>query len=235
MNINDIENGMKPEDVTKEKNRKKALIPMFIAVLTLAVLAAGATYAYIQVQTYNNFGNPTITGTVPSIGSVAITTGTSLSLTTTRQGMMDENPTVYYATPSGINTSDSNFQTIGTATVSGAGTFTCYYTLNVKGEGALLSNSQNKGAGLVTLEVKSGTNGNTTETYDFNNDLTGTVLSGNGVNLYGTFTDLTVSQSRTIEARFKLTNSANQDQTALNGTTGTITFTLSGLSCTATA
>ncbi len=221
----------------RPKSMNKAIIvPTVIAIVMLLVLTLGATYAYISVTTSNNFGTPTIQGKVPSIGSVTMNAGTSLTLTTTRQGMMDENAKAYYASPSGISESNA-MQTVATAIVSGEGTFTCTYTLNIKGDGDLLKKSKSLGPNLVTLEVTYGNYGTSTVTYDFNNDLTtaGNILSNSGASLNGTFTGLTQGHGGTIQARFKLENSATANQTTLNGTSGTITFSVSSFACTATA
>ncbi len=227
-------NNIDPDNVTKNNNNKKLILPMAVAITTLIILSLGATYAYIQVQTTNNFGEPTISGTVPSIGNVTMNAGTSLSLSVSRPQMMKDNPATYYATSGGMSTTSADMQTIATATVSGEGVFTCTYILNVKGEGTLLTNSWRLGNNLVTLEISSSSNGNINQTYDFNDDLNSTVLSPNGTNISGQFTGLSISQLGTIYARFKLTNSQDKDQSELNNTSGTITFTVSNLNCTAT-
>ncbi len=224
------------EHITKNNNNnKKLILPMIVAITVLILLTLGATFAYIQVQTTNSFGNPTITGTVPPIGSVTINQGASLSLSVTRPEMMKEHSATYYATSNGMNTSATEMQTIANTTVIGEGTFSCTYTLNVKATGDLLKNSFALGSDLVTLEVSDGTNGSETKKYDFNDDLESIIRSEHGVDLHGTLTDLTNSYSRNIQARFKLTNSSEKDQTELNGTSGTITFTITDFNCTATA
>ncbi len=214
-------------------NKNKLIMPTFIAIVTLLLLSVGATYAYIKVQTTDNFATPTISGTTPKIGSVALKAGTSLSLSPSISEMMIDRPATYYATTAGTSTTNSNWQTIGTATVSGEGTYTCDYTIAIKGTGNLLTNSKNLGNDLLLLEVQHGTDGAQNTTYDFNDTSGDPVI--NGTTLTGKLTGLSQSTPKTITARFRLVNSESQNQTQLSGTSATISFTLSSFSCTATA
>ena len=220
------------DKIINSQRNKKIIVPLIMAVFTMLILAVGATYAYISVTANNNFGTQTIKGTIPPIGSVALSKGQSLSMEVTRQGMMKENPKTYYATSTGISDSDSSMQTISTAQVTGEGTFTCDYTLNAKATGELFTKAIGKGTGLLTLEISD-------KTYDFNETQTD-LTSENGLDINGQFTGLTASNTQTasdknsIQARFKLQNSETADQTDLNGKSGTITFSVKTFTCTAT-
>jgi len=113
------------------ENSKKIIVPTIVAIVTLVMLTVGATYAYFTVSATNSFGTKTITATTPEIGSVALSTGSNLSMTLTAAQMMKQSSDVtYYASASGATTTATTAN-IGTATVTGAGTFTCNYTLSV--------------------------------------------------------------------------------------------------------
>ena len=208
------------------ENSKKIIVPTIVAIVTLVMLTVGATYAYFTVSSTNNFGTKTITATTPEVGSVALSTGSNLSMTLTAAQMMKQSSDVtYYASASGATTTATTAN-IGTATVTGAGTFTCNYTLSVTdNDNSLYDAFQSmtgKSAGQIVLTV----NGTA---YDFN------TASLFPKTITGTMSGLTSSASQNITAQLKFVNKASVDQSSLAGKTITLTFTVSNFSCTATA
>jgi len=208
------------------ENSKKIIVPTIVAIVTLVMLTVGATYAYFTVSATNSFGTKTITATTPEIGSVALSTGSNLSMTLTAAQMMKQSSDVtYYASASGATTTATTAN-IGTATVTGAGTFTCNYTLSVTdNDNSLYDAFQSmtgKSAGQIVLTV----NGTA---YDFN------TASLFPKTITGTMSGLTSSASQNITAQLKFVNKASVDQSSLAGKTITLTFTVSNFSCTATA
>ena len=94
---------------------KKLTGSVLVAVITLVTLVIGATYAYFTVATTNSFGTRTATATAESVGTVAITAGSDLSLTVTRAQMSNSNVgNIYYATGDNISSG-----TLGIVTVTG--------------------------------------------------------------------------------------------------------------------
>jgi len=208
------------------ENSKKIIVPTIVAIVTLVMLTVGATYAYFTVSATNSFGTKTITATTPEIGSVALSTGSNLSMTLTAAQMMKQSSDVtYYASASGATTTATTAN-IGTATVTGAGTFTCNYTLSVTdNDNSLYDAFQSmtgKSAGQIVLTV----NGTA---YDFN------TASLFPKTITGTMSGLTSSASQNITAQLKFVNKTSVDQTTLAGKSITLTFTVSDFSCTATA
>lgn len=209
-------------------NMKKVVFPTLIAVVFMLVLIVGATYAYVSVTSNNSFGTPTIKSSIPSIGSVTINKGTDLTLNLTlSQVQKPSSDVVYYATASGPSTQATS-PVIATATVTGEGTFTCSYTISVSASGELFTNSVGLGGGLLYLTINGGTNGASATTHDFN-----TAWSNKTVT--GTLTGITSGAAKTITAQLYYKNSATIDQTKLNGKSGTVTFTMTDFSCTATS
>jgi len=206
---------------------KKILVPTIIAVVTLVMLVVGATYAYFSVGTDNNFGTRTIQASAAEVGSVALATGSNLTMNLTAAQMMkSEGGSTYYASASGT-TETATTATIGTATVTGAGTFTCTYELNVAASGTknmytAFQGMTGKSSGQIVLTV----NGTA---YDFN------TASLFPKTISGTMTGLTSAASQKITAQLKVVNSATVDQSALAGTDLTLSFTVSDFECTATA
>ena len=206
---------------------KKILAPTLVAIATLVMLTVGATYAYFTVSTTNNFGTKTITATTPDIGSVALASGSNLTMTLTAADMMDKGAdTTYYASASGKTTSATTAN-IGTATVTGAGTFTCTYNLSITDNDNSLYDAfqsmSTKSTGQIVLTV----NGTA---YDFN---TASLFPKNLTNL--SLTGLKAGTPKNITAQLKLVNKTGVDQSALAGKTITLSFTVSNFSCTATA
>ena len=199
---------------------KKIIVPTIVAIVTLVMLTVGATYAYFTVSSTNNFGTKTITATTPEIGSVALSTGSNLYLNLSRVNMMSANQGTYYAVTSstGAATTTETTATIATAKVTGAGTFTCNYTLNVAEEGTL--KDALTAAGTAILNV----NGTDYDVYSTTFPKT----------ITGTLTGLTSSTSKTLTASLRFVNT-NANQNTLANKTLTLTFTATAFSCTATA
>ena len=114
---------------------KKLTGSVLVAVITLVTLVIGATYAYFTVATTNSFGTRTATATAESVGTVAITAGSDLSLTVTRAQMSKTNKgKIYYATGDNISSG-----TLGTVKVTGEGMYSCDYTMSITLSGTMLS------------------------------------------------------------------------------------------------
>lgn len=208
-------------------NNKKIIVPTLVATVTLLLLVLGATYAYIQVQATSNFGTPSITGAVSEIGNVTINRTSELTLNLVYTQVAKPNQDItYYATASGAST-DAQSPAIATASVSGPGIFTCNYTLSVTAEGSIFSNSVSLGEGLLKLTVNGGVDGTTPTVHDFNNSWSTKTITGS-------LTGLTSSSPKNITAQLYFVNSANTNQYALSGTSGTVTFTITSFDCTAT-
>ena len=196
--------------------KKKILLPTVIAVVTLIALVVGATYAYFSVATTNNFGTRTVTASAADVGSVALVAGSNLSMSLTAADMMNK----------GSETTTLTTANIATASVTGAGTFTCNYTLTVDDNTSSMydafQNMSTKSAGQIVLSV----NGTA---YDFNtSSLFPKTISG-------TMAGLTASVSKNITAQLKVVNKTSIDQSDLAGTSITLTFKVTAFSCTATA
>lgn len=219
------------ENEEKNSNKKKLMASAIVAVATLVVLTFGATYAYFTVNYSSSYTTRTAKATAASVGSVALTSGSNLTMSLTAAQMMKQASNVtYYATASGASTTASS-PTIATAKVTGAGTFKCTYTLTVSKSATndMYTKFQamaGKAAGQIVLTIN---NGGTATTMDFN------TASLFPKTISGTMTGLTSAASKTITAQLKVVNSSTVDQTALAGTDITINFAVSNFTCTATA
>jgi len=187
---------------------KKILLPMIVAITTLVVLTFGATYAYFSVSSTSNV-SATASATAPSVGSVSLASGSNLSLSLTRVQMMQKSADTPY-------TSSGN---IATATVTGDGTFSCSYTLNVAYSGTMKAKLANTGWAVLTV------NGTA---YDIQSTTFPLTVTGN-------LTGLTKSASKSIAAEIKVVNLKGTNQNAMAGTNATFTFTATAFSCSATA
>ncbi len=223
---------METNENEKNGNVKKVLVPAIIAVMALVVLTVGATYAYFSISTStSNYTTRTASASAASVGSVALASGTNLTMSVTAAQMMKGSSDItYYASSSGTTTTATT-ETIGTATVTGSGTYTCNYTLTVSATATTsmytaFQGMTGKAAGQIVLTVN---NGGTSTTLDFN------TASLFPKTISGTMTGLTSSASKTITAQLKLVNSSTVDQSALAGTDITLSFAVSGFTCTATA
>ena len=209
---------------------KKVIMPAAVAVLTLVTLVVGATYAYFTIATTNSFGTRTATATAQSVGSVALSTGSNISMALTRAHMSTGNAgTAYYATASGVSTTASS-PTIGTATVTGDGTYSCNYSFTVS---ATATNS------MYTVFQGMSTKSTDQIVLTINAFGSSTVMDFNTASLFpktisGTVTGLTKSASKTVTAQLKVLNK-DVDQTALAGTDITISIKADSFTCTATA
>ena len=212
---------------------KKTLVPTIMAVATLVVLVVGATYAYFSVTGTNNFGTKTITASAPTVGSVALSSGTALTMNLTAQQMMKGSSDItYYATASGTSTTASS-PVMATAAVTGDGTFSCDYTFNIAASSTgtnmytAFQGMSTKSTGQIVLTVTPF--GGTATTVDFN------TASAFPKTISGTVTGLTKSASKTVTAQLKFVNKKDINQDALQGTDIILTFTATAFTCTATA
>lgn len=199
---------------------KKILVPMIVAIATLVVLTVGATYAYFAVGTSYESYTTTVKAQAADIGSVALEAGTSLNMNlTAAQMMLQSNDVTYYATANGTPQTTANNVTLATAKVTGAGTFTCNYTLKVAYSGTMKAALPAAGSAILNV---GGTD------YDVYSTTFPKTISG-------TLTGLTSSASKTITGSLKVVNLKGTDQSAMAGTNMTLTFTATKFSCTATA
>ena len=148
----------------EKKKNKKVIILTVIAVLVLVALIIGATYAYFLVGTNNSFGTRTIKTSAEEIGSVALTQGSNLTLDLTAFDMMNKGEDVtYYASANGKTTTPTT-ENIGVATVTGAGTYSCSYSLKMDDNTSSMYDAfqsmSTKSSGQIVLSIN-GTN------YDF--------------------------------------------------------------------
>ena len=205
-------------------NTKKVIIPIIISVATLILLTVGVTYAYFNIGGTNNFGTKTITTSAESIGNVALSTGTNLTLNLSAKQMMDKGSDLaYYASSTGTTTTPTT-EKIGTATVSGEGIYNCTYKLTMNDNSDsmydVFQGMSTKSAGQIILTV------NGIE-YDFNTSgLFSKEISGT---MYG----LTSEEARDISASLKIVNKTSVDQSALAGSNITITFSATSFECNA--
>lgn len=206
---------------------KKILAPTILAIVTLVLITVGATYAYFVVNTNTEkFTTRTAEASTPDMGSVALASGTNLSMSITAADMMQGSSDItYYASSTG-KTTTATTETIGTATVTGAGTFDCTYTLTVTDNDNSLYDAfqsfSGKSAGQIVLTVN-GTD------YDFNTaGLFPKTISGS-------FTGLKEGTNGTITASLKLVNKLEVKQNDLANKSITLSFAVSNFSCKATA
>jgi len=205
-------------------NTKKVIIPIIISVATLILLTVGATYAYFNIGGTNNFGTKTITTSAESIGNVALSTGTNLTLDLSAKQMMDNGSDLaYYASSTGTTTTPTT-EKIGTATVTGEGIYNCTYKITMNDNSSsmydVFQGMSTKSTGQIILTV------NGTE-YDFN---TAGLFSKE---ITGTMYGLTSDEARDITASLKIVNKTSVDQNALAGSNITITFSATSFECNA--
>lgn len=201
---------------------KKVIMPAIVAVLTLVTLVVGATYAYFTISTTNSFGTRTATATAESVGSVALASGNNLSLTVYRKDMMAQTATSFYASGS------STAATLGTATVTGDGTYNCTYKINIYFAGTMLTalDSLTTKTGNVILQI----NGQDYDVYTnkaYNS-------SSNKLSIDGSMNGIKSGTTGKITGNlvFKRTT---ENQNALAGTTITANMDVTNFACTASA
>jgi len=196
---------------------KKILLPMIVAITTLVVLTFGATYAYFSVSSTSNV-SATASATAPSVGSVSLSSGTSINMSLTAAQMMKPaSNTTYYASANGATTTATTVN-IASAKATGSGTFSCDYTLNVAYSGTM--KAKLAATGWLILYV----NGTAYDVYSTTFPKT----------ITGSLTGITASAAKNITAQLRLVNLAATDQSAIAGTNATFTFTATAFTCTAT-
>jgi len=201
----------------------KVLISMIVAIVTLVMLTVGATYAYFAVSSTYNF-SATATATTPSVGSVALSSGTSISMALTRAQMMKQTSnTTYYASSNGATTTETTVN-IAQAKVTGEGTYSCDYTLNVAYSSSTTAKSMKAALGAAGWAVLT-VNGTAYDVYSTTFPKT----------ISGTLTGITASAAKNITAQLKIINLTGTDQTAMADKDMTFTFTATAFTCTATA
>lgn len=207
---------------------EKVLIPTIVAIVFLIVMVVGATYAYFTVGTSGS-ANTTLTASTPSIGTVALASGSAVKLTLTANQMMKKSAnTSYWATTSGTaNTTATNI-TIATATVTGSGTYNCTATLKITPTDIGLYTAFQGMTGKTADQIVLTVNGTT---YDFNTASLFTASSAKTQTV--TLNSLTSAAAKNITASLKFVNLVSVDQSALAGKSFAAKFEVSGLSCTA--
>lgn len=234
---------------------KKVVLPTIIAVVTLIALVAGATYAFFAVGTTDNFGTTTINATAASVGTVAVASTNSLKLAVSAVDMMNNGTSDinYFAVPTTETSKNydtptqATAPTIGTATVTGNGTFNCQYTLQV-------TPSSTGTSMLTALKAMSGdepTTGQLILTVNgTDHDLFNESLTNGKFEFSGSFTGIKQGTPGAITAQLKLVNKytatetyngyTNSEKIAhsqndLAGTDLTLTFAIKANSLTCTA
>ncbi len=206
--------------------REKALVVLAIIISFLFIILVGTAYAYFSLTVTNSFGSKTIASTTPIIGSVNLSTGTSISLDLTADQIASQASDVtYYASTSGATTTVTS-PVVATATASGNGVFSCNYTLQVTA-----SATQNMYAAFLAMPGHS--TGQIVLTID------GVVYDFNTTGIFplthqGTITNIKAGSPQNITAQFKLVNKSNVDQTPLRGTDISLSFSANSFSCTQT-
>ena len=212
-----------------EKNNKKAIITLVVGIGVLLVLIFSATFAYFSITSRNNFGTKTITAEAAQVGSVALTSGSNLTLNLTRAQMMKKSSdTSYYASASGVTTTETS-PIIATATVTGEGTFRCNYTITITASATnnmytAFQNSANKSIGQIILTV----NGTKIDFYTAN------LFPSNKITYSGTISGITSSTAlanRSLTAQLKFVNKNGVVQDDLQNTDITLTFSATAFSC----
>ncbi len=217
----------------EEKKNRQVMLPIVISIITLLVVTVGATYAYFSVSGTNSYGTKTIQASTPEVGTVTLNSGSNLTMALTREQMMKKSGDVaYYATNSGATTTETS-PVIAEAVVSGQGTYTCTYTIEITKSATsdlytAFQAMSGKSAGQIVLTV-----GGTA--YDFN---TQNLFTSNKIIVNGSFTGITSSStaaSRQLTAQLKFVNKETVVQDALQGKDITLTFAATSFECNATA
>ncbi len=213
------------------RNKKKRII--IVAILSLFVLVLGASYAYFQVTTINNFGTSNIWAETADIGSVIIE-GNDVDLVlnlTADQLYYDystQNPenVIYYAGESEATTTPTEV-VIGTARVqpsTDSNYYHCTYNLSVTHTG--------------TNDMYDVFNHKTNDVYDYTNRSEGQIaLIVNGQEYDWASTNgmpsvipqdivLHGANTKNITAGLKFVNDMNIDQEYITGTDINITITM---------
>ena len=211
-----------------EINNKKSPLLTALAIVVLLSLVVGATYAYFQVTTVNNFGTKTATAQAGSIGSISLNGSNAvLSINMTSVDLMPGNAGTYYAgSPDKVKDTPTEV-TIGTASISpttDTNYYHCSYTLSVTHTG--------------TEDMYDKFNHKTNDVYDYTNRSTGQIAlivngteydwaSTNGMpsTINGSFY-IQGNETVNLTAGLKFVSSASVDQTYLTGTDIGITISV---------
>ena len=194
---------------------KKMTGSVLVAVITLATLVIGATYAYFTVATTNSFGTKTATATAESVGTVAITAGSDLSLTVTRAQMSKTNVgNIYYATGDNISSG-----TLGTVKVTGEGMYSCDYTMSITLSGTMLSSIQDDRNTILYVN---------NIPYDIY-----TYKDAGTITLNGTINGLVQEKPQRIKGNIAVFNTEKDQSSELAGKTISASIKVTNITCTA--
>lgn len=208
------------------KNRvkltKDVYIPLFIGLLTLLIITISATYAYFLVTTGSRSSTSSVNTTLESVGSVAIRNEVnSLTLSVSAADMMKKNNDVTYYASSEGTVNEENIETLGVVSAIGNGTFDCEYDVVITASGSMYTAFQNmndKSNGQIEFTFAD-------STFDFNTQN----LFPKRVHKY--ISGLSSLEDVNLTGSLKLVNKKNYNQTALAGTSITISFDIENFSC----
>lgn len=212
------------------KDKKKFILTL-IAIAFIAVLVIGATYAYVTISATNKFGTKKINANIASVGSVALTTGSNLSMDLSLEQMSDKGEDVtYYASSNGTTTTETT-EAIGKAIVTGAGTFTCDYTLTMDdNESSMYDVFQETTMFDLTLAAVEKTNQIILTINDTSYDFATTNLFPTTIT--GTMTGITEENPGYIMSQLKVINKTGIYQTDLINSSITLNFAVTDFTCT---
>ncbi len=221
----------------KQKNIRKAIFPLIVAVSTLLVFVIGATYAYFGVGITGNNIVTTITGSTPKQTVIALQSKSNqLSISLTAEQM---SPTVsssadkkYFADVNGTVSDNSPGPVIAAITITGdtANTYTCTYKYNIKAtaDGIISTYKNHYGFGGIRLWLT----GMTTGSWDITEQKYVTALLGTGLEITGSMTIGGSTKTRNLQITFRIDNLKDKDQTFMAGKSETLTITTTLTSCT---
>lgn len=215
---------------------KKIVLPTIIAVVFLIVLTVGATYAYFRVQTNNNSSSATINTTTASVGSITITNvSPNISINLTAADMIDSGQDIPYYAQAGNNQAGTTVlttPTVASINVTGEGTYRCEYTLTLSASsiGTNMFTTFRGMTGRSDNQIVLTINTETTTTLDFNNNSLSFPKT-----ISGTYTGLTQNNGASITAQLKIVNKTGLNQTALAGTSISISIQPTRFDCVPTA
>lgn len=211
---------------------KKSFVLTIIAISFIALLIISASYAFFNLAT-NNFRTKKINAGIENMGTVALTTGSDLTLTLTNELMSDKGVDIeYFASSNGTTTTETT-EAIAKAVVTGGGTFSCDYTISFDdNESSLYDVFQEASIVDLTLTEVDKSNQIVLTINDTSYDFATASLFPQTIT--GTLANITEDNPQFINAQLKVINKTGIKQTSLAGSSIELTFTVSDFTCTAT-
>ncbi len=200
----------------------------------------GATFAYFSVTGTDN-SSTTVTGQTPSVGTVALTSGTSLTLKPTAEQMDKSNQSKsYYATTSETVATSEQENTLATLKLTGGTegqTYACTATVDVTVSGQMANQLTDKDA-FINLKTSNGTTIGDSD-YEFDGDIPVAISkivkdSANYKGLQVAFSLTSGTDTATIKGDVWLVNTENVQNSGSNDISGkdlTVTVAVNGLDC----